>query len=76
MYESQRARVIWDGSFSGPFLITNGVKQGAVLSAVLFCIYVDDLIKTLRRNRDVGIIVTTLGIIIYQTSWVYHYKRY
>ena len=76
MYESQRARVIWDGSFSEPFSITNGVKQGAVLSAVLFCIYIDDLIKTLRRNRDgcwvngeyVGIIVYADDIVLLSPS--------
>ena len=29
----------------------NGVKQGAVLSALLFCVYVDELFKILRKKR-------------------------
>ena len=29
----------------------NGVKQGAVLSALLFCVYVDALFKILRKKR-------------------------
>ena len=28
----------------------NGVRQGAVLSAILYCFYVKDLFKILRRN--------------------------
>ena len=52
MYRSQNARVKWGESLSDAFEILNGVKQGAVLSAVLFCIYVDDLIKKLRRKRE------------------------
>ena len=51
MYINQKANVRWGSSYSEYFNITNGVKQGAVLSAVLFCIYIDDLIKILRRKR-------------------------
>ena len=54
----------------------NGVKQGAVLSAILFCIYIDDLIKELRRNRDgcwmknvfVGITVNADDIVLLSPS--------
>ena len=52
MYMLQTAKVKWDGTLSGAFSVLNGVKQGAVLSAILLCIYIDDLIKKLRRNRD------------------------
>ena len=52
MYLSQKAKVKWEGSLSNSFSITNGVKQGAVLSAVLFCVYIDDLIKTLRKEGN------------------------
>ena len=42
------------------------MKQGAVLSARLFCIYIDDLIKELRRKRT-GCWITDnfVGVIIY-----------
>ena len=39
MYRTQSAKVRWNGELSDAFSISNGVKQGAVLSAVLFCIY-------------------------------------
>ena len=72
MYMSQTAKVRWNGSLSEAFSVLNGVKQGAVLSAILFCIYIDDLIKELRRNRDgcwmkndfVGIIVYADDIVL------------
>ena len=31
--------------------MNNGVKQGAVLSPILFCVYIDSLFSVLRRNR-------------------------
>jgi hypothetical protein len=34
------------------FLAANGVKQGAVLSPVLFCVYIDNMLKLLA---DTGI---------------------
>ena len=51
MYMSQSANVKWGNKQSDSFSITNGLKQGAVMSAILFCIYIGDLIKQLRRNR-------------------------
>ena len=41
MYISQTAKVKWENDISDSFSITNGVKQGAVLSAILFCLYID-----------------------------------
>ena len=40
MYMSQTAKVKRNGTLSDAFSILNGVKQGAVLSAVLFCVYI------------------------------------
>ena len=58
------------------FRNSNGVKQGAVLSAVLFCVYIDDLIKILRRKKTgcwisknyVGIIVYADDIVLLSAS--------
>jgi hypothetical protein len=36
-------RFNWLKVISGYFVARNGVKQGAVLSPVIFCVYVDDL---------------------------------
>ena len=66
MYMSQSAKVRWQDKTSNPFMISNGVKQGAVLSAILFCVYIDDLIKQLRKEQDgCWINGDYVGIIIY-----------
>ena len=66
MYRTQSAKVKWNGILSDAFSISNGVKQGAVLSAILFCVYIDDLIKELRRKRE-GCWVNGayVGIVVY-----------
>ena len=51
LYSKQNANVKWNGTFSNLFSIKNGVKQGAVLSAIFFCIYIDDIFKILRKKR-------------------------
>ena len=76
MYRSQSAKVKWNGILTKAFSIKNGVKQGAVLSAILFCIYIDDLIKELRKKRDgcwinggyVGIIVYADDVVLISPS--------
>ena len=52
MYKKQVANVRWNSSLSQSFPISNEVKQGAVLSAILFCVYVNDLYKLLRKRRS------------------------
>ena len=52
-YSAQSCRVSWNGSLSWLFSVSNGVRQGGVLSPVLFTIYVDCLLKDLR-NLGVG----------------------
>ena len=51
MYEKQKANVRWNNVLSETFSVNNGVKQGAVLSPILFCVYIDSLFSVLRRNR-------------------------
>ena len=43
-YCNQKMRVKWNGSLSGTFSASNGVKQGGVLSPFLFTVYLDQLI--------------------------------
>ena len=50
VYEIQVATVKWNNCYSMEFNIKNGVKQGTVLSALLYCIYVDDLFRLLRNS--------------------------
>ena len=51
MYEKQQANVRWNGVLSNPFPVTNGVKQGSVLSPILYCIYIDGLFTRLRKEK-------------------------
>ena len=51
LYRIQETNVKWNGSISANFKIQNGVKQGAVLSPFLYCVYVDDLFAQLRKRK-------------------------
>ena len=51
IYVHQTANVRWNGVFSDFFTMRNGVKQGAVLSAIFYCLYVNDIFGRLRRLK-------------------------
>ena len=51
MYKMQTAKVFWNGSFSDEFSLKNGVKQGAVLSAILYCVYMNGLFQLMRKRK-------------------------
>ena len=53
MYTNHLTRVSWNGICSRPFAVGNGVKQGGVISPILFCIYIDILLGVLQ-NSGVG----------------------
>ena len=50
-YKYQKANVKWNGEESRYFTIGNGVKQGAILSAILYCMYTNGLFEELRRSN-------------------------
>ena len=47
MYVNQKCYVKWANELSEPFTVVNAVKQGAVISPLLFSIYIDNLFKEL-----------------------------
>ena len=47
-----RMRVRWNSSNSRKFLLSNRVKQGGVLSSLLFSVYLDDLLCELRQVNE------------------------
>ena len=50
MYLSQNIRVRFNQTHSELFQVSNGVKQGGVLSPILFSIYIDILIESLQTS--------------------------
>ena len=49
MYTTQSCYVTWSNSRSDKFTISNGVKQGTVISPLLFTMYVDGLFMQLKN---------------------------
>jgi len=49
-YTSHVTSVSWNGVCSDPFQVKNGVKQGGVISPVLFCLYIDKLMRLLHDS--------------------------
>jgi len=51
MYTNQLCRIKWCNSVSDSFSVKNGVKQGGVLSPLLFNIYLDVLLVRLKKSN-------------------------
>ena len=62
-YSKCYARVKWNNCLSGMFKLDCGVRQGGVLSPVLFSIYIDDVIINLQYSRR--------GCYIGRVLWLY-----
>ena len=66
MYLLQSADVKWNGMKSNKYPLSNGVKQGAVQSAILYCFYTNGLFHLLRSRRSgCQILNNSVGIIGY-----------
>ena len=50
IYTNQECSVKWCNESSTTFNVTNGVRQGAVSSGILFAIYIDELLQILRNS--------------------------
>jgi hypothetical protein len=53
MYMNQSMRIKWSDFHSNSHTVTNGVKQGGVISPLLFTVYIDELILRLK-NAGIG----------------------
>ena len=51
IYMFQYANVRWNEVVSSIFSLCNGVRQGAILSGILYCFYVNKLFALLRKRR-------------------------
>ena len=46
-------RIRWDNTYSLSFSVSNGVKQGGILSSILFNVYMGDL-SVLLNSSNIG----------------------
>ena len=52
IYQNHTSNVRWKNDISETFTIKNGVRQGAILSPIIFCFYMNDLFKELRKSSS------------------------
>ena len=52
IYSEQFANVGWNGVISSVFSMHNGVRQGAILSAIAYCFYCEELFALLESRRS------------------------
>ena len=50
MYVCQKFQIKWNNVISNMFEVSNGVRQGGVMSPILFGIYIDELLLELKRK--------------------------
>ena len=70
-YRSQELCILWGNTRSSFFTISNGVRQGGILSPKLFSVYMDDLSKLLI-NSGIGCFIDNVCLIMcfMQTTYV------
>ena len=50
MYLNHMTLVEYNGFKSAAFKVLNGVKQGGIISPIMFCVYIDDLLLSLKSS--------------------------
>ena len=74
-YSRQQSRAMWNSCYTEYFYMSNGVKQGSVLWAILFTIYIDRLLILLRDSGvgcKIGIILFCIDSVDDSTMHNYH----
>ena len=55
MYDGFKCTVLHEGKFTSFFAVESGVKQGCLLSGILFIMIIDWLMKRTTEGRDTGV---------------------
>ncbi len=50
-YSNQEMLIRWGAHLSVPFRVSNGIKQGGIISPLLFNVYIDELSANLNNTR-------------------------
>ncbi len=50
LYERQMVRTKWSDCYSDSFSVQNGIRQGGIVSPILYTVYADELIKRLQED--------------------------
>ncbi|MBL0711160.1 MAG: hypothetical protein JJV99_09150, partial [Colwellia sp.] len=50
MYTNQMLQVKWGGKITSQFCVLNGMKEGGVLSPILFTVYIDGMLERLKES--------------------------
>ena len=68
---NQKARVAWDGEFGRYYDINEGVRQGGIMSPLLFKLYIDSLLSEINE-LDIGCKfgITRVNILAYADDLV------
>ena len=51
IYSNQYVKVNYNNCLSSPFKLKNGVRQGGILSPLLFNIYINNVIKSVSQSK-------------------------
>jgi hypothetical protein len=66
MYTNVRSKVHFQDIKTDFFSVDEGVKQGCVLSPIIFCIYINELAKMIKtKNHGVSIFGTKIGCLFW-----------
>ena len=78
-YKNQDTCIRWGDAYSAKFKVTNGVRQGGILSPYLFNVYVDELSEELTKcNVGCNLNGQLINHIMYDDDVVliiYHHRR-
>ena len=70
-YTSQTMYVRWNNVMSSGFKVSNGVRQGGMLSPYLFCVYADELSRMLNSvNAGCFVEASLVNLLLYADDLV------
>jgi len=75
LYINNSVRVSWGDAMTDYFTALNEVKQGAVLSPILYYVYVDDLLLILSKAASVVLLVYPLWTHLHKLAFSFYWHQ-